>query len=120
MPRLTDINTLLSTAQEKLRQCCESGDMRRRVLHQNLVRELAAARNRRAPAGSCRPRRRRQREGDDSAARPARRQRTSPPEVELRLDRVQQFVAGLAPSRVDLAALEEELGPDPDIEFLDD
>ncbi|KAL3206153.1 hypothetical protein MRX96_010822 [Rhipicephalus microplus] len=94
--------------------------MRRGVLHRNLVRVLTAARSLSQQAGSCRrTRQRRPREADDTELPPARRQRTSSPEVELRLNHARQFVAGLAPNPVDMDALDEELGPDPYFELLD-
>ncbi|KAH6934610.1 hypothetical protein HPB50_025698 [Hyalomma asiaticum] len=122
-----DANALLSAATVKYHKYGKSGDFRRYVLHRNLARKIHSYRMRRrrqqdppacrSPARNGRPR---CTESQDSADRPAQPQSSLPADVQRRLQCARQFIAGLEPSRVDMQAIEEELGPDPDIEFLDD
>lgn len=124
-----DIDFLLSLAKRKLYACRFTGDIHRDVLLTNLKRKLRAARKRLREEGdrrSCcgdgangRRCQKRRREGGESSSGSAKRSCCSGV-LSWRVERVRDFIAGLAPCRVNWQALEEELGPEPDIELLDD
>lgn len=124
-----DIDFLLSLAKRKLYACRFTGDIHRDVLLTNLKRKLRAARKRLREEGdrrSCcgdgangRRCQKRRREGGESPFGSAKRSCCSGV-LSWRVERVRDFIAGLAPCRVNWQALEEELGPEPDIELLDD
>lgn len=122
-----DVDFLLSLAKWKLHACRVTGDIHRDVLLTNLKSKLRAARRRLREesdrrsycgdgANGCRKRRR---EGEESTAGSAKRSCCSGV-LSWRVERVRDFIAGLAPCRVNWQALEEELGPEPDIQLLDD
>lgn len=122
------IDFLFSLTKEKLYACRFTGDIHRDVLLTNLKSKLRAVRKRhrvdgdrrgsRGDGADGRRCRKRRREGEESTAGPAKRSCSDV--ISWRVERVREFIAALAPCRVNWQALEEELGPEPDIQLLDD
>lgn len=125
-------NFILSVAFEKIRDLEKSKRPKgiwRPLLLKRLVIKLTAEQDttsKEADRAACgadariRQRGLKRQRAEDEVEKMAEKQQVHSHGLRWREERAREFIAALEPSRIDMKALDEELGPEPDIEFLDD
>lgn len=129
---MSDADFVLSAALSKLRDIRKSKrheGLWRRLLLERLVGKLTAMQETackeadgeafRVQVDVRRRGQKRKRVGEEVEERDGKRRQSSA-ELRWREERAREFIAALPPCKIDMDALDEELGPEPDIEFLDD